>query len=448
MKTRKKNSIKGEKNISRRNFLTASAAGITAFTIVPRYVLGGQGYTAPSEKLDVACIGISSRGRANVAGVSGENIVALCDVDEKHAADSFEKYPKAKKYHDFRKMLEKQKNIDAVVITTPDHTHAVAAMMAIKMGKHVYCEKPLTHSVYEARRLTEAARKHNVATQMGVQLHATEALRLLVEMLRAGVIGKVHEVHLWSNKSQNRLMGTDRPQQTPMVPTTLDWDLWLGPAPYRPYHPNYVPSLWRAWWDFGCGRLGDMGCHIIDPAFWALKLKYPKTIEGHSSPFNSETFPITSVVRYEFDARGDMPPVKIYWYSGGIYPWRPNELEQERNFPTQGGLYIGEKGKILAPHGAGPRLIPESKMKGFKPPQPFLPRGLNHHEEWLQACKGGPKALANFDYAGPLTEVILLGNVAIKTGKKLTWDGPNIRVTNIPEANQYLSRQYRQGWKL
>jgi len=448
MKTREKNSTKGEKNISRRTFLTASAAGITAFSIVPRYVLGGQGYTAPSEKLDVACIGIGGRGRGDVAGVAEENIVALCDVDEKHAADIFEKYPKAKKYHDFRKMLEKHKNIDAVVIATPDHTHAVAAMMAIKMGKHVYCEKPLTHSVYEARRLTEAAREHNVATQMGVQLHATEALRLLVEMLRAGVIGKVHEVHLWSNKSQNRLMGTGRPKETPMVPTTLDWDLWLGPAPYRPYHPNYVPSLWRAWWDFGCGRLGDMGCHIIDPAFWALKLKYPRTIEGQSTPFNNETFPVATVVRYEFDAREDMPPVKIYWYSGGIYPWRPTELERERNFPTQGGLYIGDKGKILAPHGAGPRLIPESKMKGFKPPQPSLPRGLNHHEEWLQACKGGPKALANFDYAGPLTEVILLGNVAIRTGKKLIWDGPNMKVTNIPEANQHLSRQYRQGWKL
>ena len=243
-------------------------------------------------------------------------------------------------------------------------------------------------------------------------------------------------------------MGTDRPMKTPMVPTTLDWDLWLGPAPYRPYHPNYVPSLWRAWWDFGCGRLGDMGCHIIDPAFWALKLKYPKTIEAHSTPFNNETFPVASVVRYEFDARGDMPPVTVHWYSGGIYPWRPPELEQERNFPKEGGLYIGDKGKILAPHGAGPRLIPESKMKGFKPPEPFLPRGLNHHQEWLEACKGGPKALANFDYAGPLTEVILLGNVAIRTGKKLTWDGPNMQITNIPEANQYLSRQYRQGWTL
>ncbi|MHC4739817.1 MAG: Gfo/Idh/MocA family protein [Planctomycetota bacterium] len=448
MKYREKNSTKGEKNISRRNFLTASAAGIAAFTIVPRYTLGGQGYTPPSEKLDIACIGVSGRGRGNVAAVSGENIVAMCDVDEKHAADSFDKYPKAKKYHDFRKMLEKQKNIDAVVVATPDHTHAVAAMMAIKMGKHVYCEKPLTHSVYEARRLTEAARRHNVATQMGVQLHATEALRLLVEMLQTGAIGKVHEVHLWSNKPQNRMMGANRPKKTPMVPTTLDWGLWLGPAPYRPYHPNYVPYLWRAWWDFGCGRLGDMGCHIIDPAFWALKLKYPKTIEGHSTPFNSETFPIASVVRYEFDARGDMPPVTVHWYSGGIYPWRPPELEQERNFPKEGGLYIGEKGKILAPHGAGPKLIPESKMKGFKPPEPFLPRGLNHHQEWLGACKGGPKPLANFDYAGPLTEVILLGNVAIRTGKKLTWDGPNMQVTNIPEANQFLSRQYRQGWTL
>lgn len=448
MKEKKNNNKQPGKNFSRRDFISGTAAGIAAFTIVPRYVLGGQGQTPPSEKLNIACIGVGGRGRGDVAGVSSENIVALCDVDDERAPDVFTEYPKAKKYRDFRKMLEKQKNIDAVVIATPDHTHAVAAMMAIKMGKHVYCEKPLTHSVYEARQITEAAREHKVVTQMGVQLHATEALKLLVEMLRAGVIGDIREVYLWSNKPQNRFMGTKRPTETPLVPPTLDWDLWLGPAPYRPYHPNYVPAMWRARCDFGSGRLGDMACHIIDPAFWALKLKYPRTIETYSSRFNNETYPVVTVVRYEFEAREGMPPVKIHWYSGGIYPWRPAELEQERNLPKEGGLYVGEKGKILAPHGAGPRLIPESRMKDFKPPEPFLPRGLNHHQEWIQACKDGLKPLANFDYSGPLTEMALLGNVALRTGKKLIWDGPKMQITNVPEANQYLSRQYRQGWTL
>lgn len=433
--------------LSRRDFI-AGAAAVAAFTIVPRHVLGGAGYTPPSEKLNIAGIGVGGRGRGDMAGVSSENIVALCDVDDERAAETFNRYPKAKKYRDFRKMLEKEKGIDAVVIATPDHTHAVASMMAIEMGKHVYCEKPLTHSINEARKITEAAREHKVITQMGIQLHATNALKILVEMLKTGVIGKVHEVHLWSNKPQNTLMGTDRPKEIPPVPPALDWDLWLGPAPYRPYHPAYVPSTWRAWWDFGSGRLGDMGCHIIDPAFWALELDYPRTIEAHSTPFNNETYPIASVIRYEFGARSGMPPVTIYWYSGGIYPWRPSELEEARNLPKEGGLYVGEKGKILAPHGAGPRLIPESRMKDFKPPEPFLPRGVDHHQEWLQACKGGPKPLANFDYAGLLTEVVLLGNIAIRTGEKLYWDGPNMKCTNVPKANEYVHRQYRRGWTL
>ena len=451
MKQNKNNNKQHDKNISRRDFIGTAAAGIAAFTIVPRHVLGGTGHTPPSERLNIAGIGVGGQGRNDIKRISNdnaENVVALCDVDERHAAETFELFPKAKKYRDFRKMLEKQKDIDAVLVATPDHTHAVATMAAIKMGKHVYCEKPLTHSVYEARQIAKAAREHNVATQMGIQLHATEALKVLVEILRTGAIGNVHEVHLWSNKPQNKRMGSERPKETPPVPPTLDWDLWLGPAPIRPYHPAYVPYTWRAWWDFGCGRLGDMGCHIIDPAFWALKLDYPKTIEAQSTPFNNETYPVASIVRYEFGPRGDMPPVTIYWYSGGIYPWRPEELEDARKLPEEGGLYVGDKGKIIAPHWAGPRLIPESKMKGFKTPEPFLPRGTNHYQEWVQACKGGPKPLANFDYAGPLTEMVLLGNIAIRTGKKLVWDGPNMQITNVPEANQYISRQYRQGWTL
>ena len=434
-----------KKKISRREFLSGTAAA-AAFTIVPRYVLGGPGRTAPSEKLNIACIGVSGMGASDVGQVSTENIVALCDVDLRHAAGTFERFAAAKKYRDFREMLEKEnKNIDAVTVSTPDNTHAVAAMMAIKMGKHVYCQKPLAHDMYEVRKLTEAAREHKVMTQMGIQLHAENCVKYVVEFIKSGVIGKVRRVDLWSGKDWG---GGTRPKETPPVPQTLDWDLWLGPAPYRPYHPTYLPGEWRRWWDFGTGTLGDMGCHIIDPAWWALDLTYPTSVEAEPGPFNEETYPQKTVVRCEFPSRGDLPPVTLTWYDGANQPPRPQELEKERNLPDQGGLYYGEKGTILAPHGGNPRLIPESRMKGFKLPEPSLPREVNHYQDWIRACKGGPKPLANFDYSGPLTETILLGNVAARAGQKLAWDGPNFKVTNLPEADKYLRRQYRQGWTL
>jgi predicted dehydrogenase len=434
-----------KKKISRREFLGGTAAA-AAFTIVPRYVLGGPGRTAPSEKLNIACIGVSGMGASDVGQVSTENIVALCDVDLQHAAGTFERFAAAKKYRDFREMLEKEnKNIDAVTVSTPDNTHAVAAMMAIKMGKHVYCQKPLAHDMYEVRKLTEAAREHKVMTQMGIQLHAENCVKYVVEFIKSGVIGKVRRVDLWSGKDWG---GGTRPKETPPVPQTLDWDLWLGPAPYRPYHPTYLPGEWRRWWDFGTGTLGDMGCHIIDPAWWTLDLTYPTSVEAEPGPFNEETYPQKTVVRCEFPARGDLPPVTLTWYDGANQPPRPQELEKERNLPDQGGLYYGEKGTILAPHGGNPRLIPESRMKGFKLPEPSLPREVNHYQDWIRACKGGPKPLANFDYSGPLTETILLGNVAARAGQKLAWDGPNFKVTNLPEADKYLRRQYRQGWTL
>ncbi len=435
----------GKKKLSRREFLSGTAAA-AAFTIVPRYVLGGPGRTAPSEKLNIACIGVAGMGGGDVGQVSTENIVALCDVDWRHAAGTFERFAAAKKYRDFREMLEKEnKSIDAVTVSTPDNTHAVAAMMAIKMGKHVYCQKPLAHDMYEVRKLTEAAREHKVMTQMGIQLHAENCVKYVVEFIKSGVIGKVQKVDIWSGKDWG---GGTRPKETPPVPQTLDWDLWLGPAPYRPYHPTYLPGEWRRWWDFGTGTLGDMGCHIIDPAWWALDLTYPTSVEAEPGPFNEETYPQKTVVRCEFPARGDLPPVTLTWYDGANQPPRPQELEKERNLPDQGGLYYGEKGTILAPHGGNPRLIPESKMKGFKLPEPSLPREVNHYQDWIRACKGGPKPLANFDYSGPLTETILLGNVAARAGQKLAWDGPNFKVTNLPEADKYLRRQYRQGWTL
>jgi len=440
-------------NLSRRNFIT-SAAATAAFTIVPRHVLAGASHTPPSEKLNIAGIGVGGRGADNMAAISTENVVALCDVDARQAEATFKRFPKAKIYRDFRRMLDEQKDIDAVVVSTPDHIHAVASMMAIKMGKHVYCEKPLTHSIYEARKVTEAARQHKVATQMGIQGHAGEGIRLLCEWIWDGAVGPVREVHTWTDRPKGWWpQGVDRPKETPPVPDTLDWDLWLGPAPYRPYHPAYVPFKWRGWWDFGTGALGDMGIHNCSPIFWALKLGYPTTVEIVSQEgANAETGPTKSILRYEFPARGDMPPVTLMWYDGGNMPPRPEELEEGRRLGDNdgGSLLVGDKGKILAPGwcAASPRLIPESKMKAYKLPPKTIPRSIGHHEEWLAACKGGKPAQANFDFAGPLTEVLLLGNIAIRTREKIYWDGPNMRSTNLPKANEYLHYSYRQGWTL
>lgn len=385
-------------------------------------------------------------GANDVGQMSQENIVALCDVDWRHAADTFKKHPNVKKYKDFRKMLDAEdKNIDAVTVSTPDNIHAVAAMRAIKMGKHVYCQKPLCHDVFEVRQLTEAAREHKVMTQMGIQLHAESCVRLVAEMIKSGAIGKVRRVDIWSGKNWG---GGFRPAESEPVPETLDWDLWLGPAPWRPYNHIYLPANWRKWWDFGTGTLGDMGCHIIDPVFWALDLGYPTSVEAQPDKFTDEGYPTATTVKWEFPARGDLPPVTVTWNDGDRRPERPSELEEGRNLPGQGGLYYGEKGTILAPHGSNPSLIPYSKMKEYKMPEPFLGRGINHYQDWIQACKGGPKPLANFDYAGPLSETILFGNVAARVGKKLYWDGPSLKIKNVAHADKYLRREYREGWKL
>ncbi len=438
--------------ISRRDFVRGAAAA-AAFTIVPRHVLGGSGHTPPSEKLNIAGIGVGGQGARDIDEVSSENIVALCDVDEEYAAPVFNLYPKARKYRDFRRMLEKEeKNIDAVVIATPDHTHAVIAMMAIKMGKHVYCEKPLTHTVYEARMLTEAARKAKVATQMGNQGHSDEGIRLICEWIWDGAIGPVREVHVWSNRPGGWFVASiGRPKDTPPVPATLDWDLWLGPAPERPYHPCYLPVKWRGWWDFGTGAIGDMGCHSLDSVFRALKLKYPASVKARSTKVNSETYPKFSIIHYQFDVRDDVPPVRLTWYDGGKKPARPKELERGRQMGDKEGgvLFVGDKGTIMSNHmGGSPRLIPETKMKAYKRPPKTLPRSIGHYKEWIEACKGGKPPGSNFDYAGPLTEMVLLGNIAIRTRKKLNWDGLNMEVTNMPEANEFVHRQYRQGWNL
>jgi predicted dehydrogenase len=445
MRDKKRPGKKQSGTMSRRDFMGAAAAA-AAFTIVPASVLGGSGNIAPSDKLNIACIGIGGMGANDVRAVETENIVALCDVDWKHAAATFKRYPSAKKYRDFRKMLETEdKNIDAVTVSTPDNIHAIAAMMAIKMNKHVYCQKPLAHDIYEVRQLVEAARKHKVMTQMGIQIHAEQPVKLVVEIIKSGIIGAVRKVDIWSGKNWG---GGLRPQETEPVPESLDWDLWLGPAPYRPYNSAYLPTEWRRWWDFGTGTLGDMGCHIIDPVFWALDLVYPESIEAQPAEFNNETYPEATRVRWEFPARGELPPVTVTWYDGVNRPFLPKELESGRKLPNEGGIYYGEKGTILAPHMGGPRLIPESKMKGFEAPEPFLSRGIDHYQEWIRACKGGPKPSANFEYSGPLTETILLGNVAARIGKRLFWDGSNFKFTNVSDAEKYLKRQYREGWTL
>jgi predicted dehydrogenase len=421
-------------------------------------VLGGAGRTTPSEKLNIAGIGIGGQGAHDLQSVNSENIVALCDVDWDYAAKVFKTYPKAKRYRDFRIMLENEKGIDAVVVGTPDHTHAVVSMMAIKMGKHVYCEKPLTRTVYEARALGEAARQADVATQMGNQGMAFEGNRLINEWIWDGAIGQVREVHAWSDRPTHNgqlfwAQGVDRPEDTPEVPETLDWDLWLGPAPQRPYHPAYHPFRWRGWWDFGSGGLGDMGIHNLAPVFSALKLAAPTSVHARSTLFNDETLPLASTVHYEFGARVDMPPVTLHWYDGGMVPPRPPELEDDRELSREDGLiFVGDKGKMYVEGWGGhsPRLIPEANMKAYKRPPKTLPRSIGHHNEWVKACKEGTPTRSAFDtFAGPLTEAVLLGTVCVRMGgKRLLWDSANLKVTNLPEANEYLHYEYRKSWTL
>ena len=449
-----KETTKGNSNkISRRDFI-GSVAAAAAFTIVPRHVLGGTGHTPPSEKLNIAGVGVGGMGGSNIKACSGENIVALCDVDERYAGKVFDLYPNAGKYRDFRKMLEKQKDIDAVVIATPDHTHAVIAMAAMRMGKHVYVQKPLTRTVYEARMLKEAAHKYKVVTQMGNQGHSGEGVRLICEWIWDGAIGPVREVNAWTNRPVWP-QGIDRPKGSSPVPSTLDWDLFLGPAPLRPYVKDvYHPFAWRGWWDFGCGALGDMACHLLDPVFWALKLGHPDSVEAYAAKNNSktahlETAPLASIVHYRFPAREGFPPVKLNWYDGRLKPERPEELEPDRKMGSV--IFVGDKGKLMCgEYGDHPRIIPETKMQEYKKPPETLPRVEGTHEQnWIDACKNGTQACSNFDYAGPMTETIVMGNLAIRNpGRKLQWDGENMKVTNVPEANQYVNEPYREGWTL
>jgi predicted dehydrogenase len=445
--------------LSRRRFIGGAAAAAT-FTVVPRHVLGGPGNVAPSEKLAIAAIGAGGRAAEDLQQLESQSIVALCDVDRQRAAKSFRLYPDAKQYTDFREMLDAEKDrIDAVLVATPDHVHAVASMAALKAGKHVYCEKPLTRTVYEARALGEAARKANLATQMGNQGMAYEGNRLIREWLDDGAIGEVREVHAWSDRPTHVgklplwwAQGIERPTDTPPVPEHLAWDLWLGPAPDRPYNPAYVPFSWRGWWDFGSGGLGDMGIHNLAPAFKALKLGAPTSVHASSTAVYPETLPLGCVVHYEFPARGDLPPLTLHWYDGGLIPARPPELEHDRALDREDGLiFVGDRGTMLVTGwgGENPRLIPEARMKAYKQPPKTLPRSIGHHAEWIKACKEGTPTESNFEFASALTQAVLLGTVSVRMGGRLLlWDSENFKITNVPEANKYLHYEYRSGWTL
>jgi predicted dehydrogenase len=454
-----------DKGLSRRE-LVGTAAAVAAFTFVPKHILGAAGQPSANNKLNIGGIGVGGRGASDIEGVSSENIVALCDADLDRAQGTLKKYPNAKVYRDFREMLDKeQKNIDAVVIGAPDHIHAPASIMAMKMGKHVYVEKPMAHTIYEARRMTQVAKETGVVTQMGNQGHAGEGLRLYWEYIHAGAIGTVKEVHVWTDRAGTPErawwpQGIDRPKGSIPVPENLDWDLWLGPARWRPYakFPNgrggeatYCPSNWRGWWDFGCGAIGDMAVHNADPAFFALELGAPTAVEAQTSPVNDETLPVWNIITFEFPAQGNRPAVKMVWYDGAKLPPRPADLDAGLKLGDNGILFVGDKGSLLGGSHAGvPRLIPESKRKEFGRPPRELPRSPGHHQEWIDACKAGKPqdAKSGFWYAGPFVEALHVGNLAVRLQRRVEWDPVKMRSPNCPEADNYITKFYRNGFNL
>ncbi|MGQ9574507.1 MAG: Gfo/Idh/MocA family protein [Thermoguttaceae bacterium] len=417
----------------------------SAFAGIGLWVSGGTGSAraqSPNEKLNIAYIGCGGRGAGNLDSLASENVVALCDADEARAAGVFNRFPNVPKFSDFRKMLSQMdKQIDAVVVSTPNHTHAPASVMAMRMGKHCYCEKPLTHSVYEARVAAQVAAEKKVATQMGIQIHASSNYRRALELIQAGLIGPIHQCEVWTTAAEG---GGERPKDTPPVPKTLHWDLWLGPAPWRPYHPCYLPRQWHFWWDFGGGVLGNVGCHFMDLPFWALQLRHPAAVEAEGPPVHPETTPRRLTVRYEFPARASLPPVTLTWYHGQHSPRVKTDHVPAWDY---GFLFIGEKGMLLVDYSRRV-LLPEERFAGLEPPKPTIPDSIGHWREWVVACKTGTPTTCNFDYSGALTEAVLLGNVAYRAGQKLQWDPVALKATNCPEADRLIRREYRKGWTL
>ena len=441
---------------SRREFIGNASASAFAFTFLPKRVWGA------NERLNMASIGVGGKGGSDSshAGELGD-MVALCDIDDNTLRGRAQKSPRAVLYNDFREMLEEMdKSIDAVTVSTPDHTHAPAAIMAMRMGKHVYCQKPLTHTVYEARLMRETAQGYKVATQMGNQGTAENGLREAVEVIRSGAIGPVREAHVWTNRPvwPQSPSVISRPTERPPVPAHVHWDQFLGPAKNRPYHGAYHPFKWRGWWDFGTGALGDMACHTANMAFMALNLGYPDSVYAENGPLNPETYPEWATVKFQFPKRGYLPPVDFYWYEGklpnGEKNLPPKELFHGNKPPGSGSLLVGDKGILYSAndYGARYKLLPEEKFEGYEKPAPSLARNgrgdKGMKEEWVEAIKGGKPAMSNFNYAGLLTETILLGNIAMRSDKKLLWDGPNLKFTNSSSANQFIHKTYRDGWEL
>jgi predicted dehydrogenase len=436
---------------SRRQFGRALAAGAFA---VPAIVRGRN----LNEKLNIACVGVGGRGAANLEGVGSENVVALCDVFEPAVERAAQAHPRARRLRDFRRLYDHANEFDAVVVSTTEHTHAFATLPALRLGKHVYCEKPLTHNVYEARVIREAAAKAGVATQMGTQIHASDNYRRVVELIQAGAIGPVSEAHVWvgrawglqseedARRNHDIVSVRERPAGSSPIPSGLDWDLWLGPAPERPFHEVYFPGpKWYRWWDFGNGTMSDLGSHWIDLPFWALGLKAPGTIEAFGPAPHPEIAPASMRVVYEYGPRDEAPPLRLTWYQGSEkpQPW------QDRAIPRwdSGVLFVGSKGMLLADYGKH-TLLPEDRFRDFRRPEPSIPKSLGHHAEWIHACKTGAPTTCHFGYSGWLTEANHLGNVAYRAGKKLEWDPERLYASNAPEAERYIRREYRQGWTL
>jgi predicted dehydrogenase len=441
--------------MNRRTFL-ATAAGSACALAVPVLPSGAlaalsarKGQLVPAgRKMRIAAVGVGGKGYSDLRQVAGEEIVALCDVDAARASRTFREFSDVPRFSDFRKMLvEMDDQIDGITVSTPDHMHFAVAMMAVRMGKHVFVQKPLTRTLWEARQLRLAAKEAGVITNMGNQGHAGEGVRLLKEWLDAGAIGEVREVHCWTPKLTPRTHV--RPTDTPPVPSTLDWNAWLGVAPYRPYHPEYVPFNWRSWWEYGCGALGDIGCHTMDGPYYALGLGAPESVEIVEMSKNyDDTPPDKSIVRYNFPARGGKPPVTFTWYDGGHMPPRPKELEKDRKLSKCGYLCYGDKGVIYdgTEKCSSPRIIPETQMRQFLPKRPpkTIPRVKDGpQKEWVAACKGGPLPGSNFEYAGPLTEMVLLGNLAKRVGRKITWDAEALKCPNAPEADRFIREPFR-----
>ncbi len=427
-------------NLHRRGFIKATGAAALSAGVWSE--VAAQPSTSANDKLKILCVGTANRAAADIAGVEGQDIVGLCDIDKNYLDRAAAKFKGAKTYADYREMIANEADTaDAIVIATTDHNHAPASIRAINAGLHCYCEKPLTHTVHEARLIAEAAKAKGIATQMGTQIHAEKNYRRVVEIVQAGSIGDIREVHVWVGKGWG---GGDRPAGGQQPPANLSWDLWLGPAPERPYVPGrYHPAQWRRWWDFGQGTLGDMGCHYMDLPFWALDLRHPISCEAEGPEVHPETCPLGLVVKYEFPQRGDLPPVDLTWYDGDQ---TPREVAGER-VPGSGVMFVGSEGNLFSTY-TSYKLFPKEKYADFTPPEESIPDSIGHHAEWIKACKDGSPTLCNFDYSGALSEAVLLGNVAYRAGKRLEWDAKDLKATNCPEADKYIRKQYRQGWEV